>query len=85
MKIGIIANLEGGGQHIVSACREMELEYEVIDLFGNNWLEDFQNKPWDGYILQLSVSIREKWNKFCIERINYYFSTVLGTIGFSAG
>ena len=52
MKIGIIANLEGDERHIVSACKEMGVEYELIYLFSDRWLEEFQNKPCDGYILR---------------------------------
>lgn len=52
MKIGIFAIPEGGHAKVISACEEMGVAYEVIDLFGPNWIEEFRAKPCDGYILR---------------------------------
>lgn len=68
MKVGIFAIPEGTERWIISACEEMGVDYEVIDLFGPNWVEEFRVKPCDGYVLR-PAAYTAVWRNVYLRRL----------------
>jgi hypothetical protein len=52
MIIGIFCTPEGYEKEVIEACRALDVRYEVIDLFADDWLQQFKEASCDGYILR---------------------------------
>ncbi|MDP5274712.1 hypothetical protein [Chengkuizengella axinellae] len=52
MKIGIFATPEGYERSIVEACKELDVQYEIIGIFSHDWIQQFEKADCDGYIIR---------------------------------
>ncbi|WP_288988398.1 hypothetical protein [uncultured Pseudoalteromonas sp.] len=52
MKLAICSYLQDGKESISSACEKLNIDYEIIDLLDNNWLEHFQSSDYDGVMIR---------------------------------
>jgi hypothetical protein len=68
MKVGIFTTPEGFENTAISACKEMKIDYEVIDLFSPDWVNEYRCKPCDGYLLR-PASYTSIWRNVYLRRL----------------
>lgn len=77
INVGILQNEDPNShQNWVEACRKFGVNYTVIDLFANDWLEQCQSQEFDFFLLRPSGTF-EKDKKIYDER-TYIINKVLG-------
>lgn len=69
-KVGIIYDPVFYYQSWIDACIELKVDYEVLDLFKNNWIEEIDLKRYD-FILFWPPTISSVWKKWSDEVANY--------------
>ena len=61
MKIGIFKTYDDLFLQVVDACRELQVEYEIIDILASDWIDRVQRSTCDGFFcLSNSVSQDKK-------------------------
>ncbi|NDI34864.1 hypothetical protein [Chengkuizengella sediminis] len=68
MKIGIFITPEGYERPIIEACQEVTVQYELIDIFSHDWIEQFEQANCDGYIIRPPTKTR-LWMNLFLSRI----------------
>ena len=68
VKLGIIK--EFWHRHIpyISACREMKVAYEIVDITGDNWIEQIESCKCDAFLIMPSVQLSQ-WKTLFDERL----------------
>ncbi|MBX0313282.1 hypothetical protein [Planococcus glaciei] len=67
MKIGIIISPERKTEKIISAIKEYDVEFEIINILDDNWEKSFQ-KTLDGYLIY-PPSFPEIWKQIFLKRL----------------
>lgn len=72
MKIGILTTFQGYYlvQQAIDSCKELGIEYEVVDILSCNWIENIQQSNCDGYFCPSTCISQEKKT---IQDERYYF------------
>ena len=60
MKLGIFTAFRGLHKYYVRSCEELGIEYELIDIIGDNWLEEVQNSDCDGFLCRPPSKFQER-------------------------
>lgn len=50
MKLGIFTSFNKYYNYYINACKELNINYEVIDIIASNWMELIQQSDCDGYL-----------------------------------
>lgn len=50
--LGILTEPSGWEKHYIAACNELNVAYKVIDIVSNDWWENLQKEPVDGYLVR---------------------------------
>ncbi|OQY38787.1 MAG: hypothetical protein B6226_03120 [Candidatus Cloacimonetes bacterium 4572_65] len=64
MKIGILKAFRNMHKHIIKACEELKVDYVLIDLIGDNWLEEIEKCDCDGFICRPPSKFQERKSMF---------------------
>lgn len=70
MKIGIFKTYDDLFLQVVDACRELQVEYEIIDILASDWIDRVQRSTCDGFFC-LSNSVSQDKKMILDER--YFF------------
>ncbi len=68
-RLGIIKEMRNNHVHFMSACRELKVSYDVIDISGPDWIENIDKSFHDGFLVYPSVAV-SVWKQMYDERIN---------------
>ncbi len=60
MKIGILTSLNKSYHHFETVCKELKIDYELINLASSNWLDNIRNSDCDGFICRPSSTYQER-------------------------
>lgn len=75
MKIGILNEFLGQENNYIRACQDLNVEYELIDIISNNWIENIKNSKCDGLLVRPSYK-KETWKRMYDEKL-YFINYVL--------
>jgi len=75
IKLGILNEFLGLEKNYIKACQDLNIEYEVIDVISNNWIENIMNSDCDGYLVRPSAA-KEVWKNLYDERL-YFISQIM--------
>ncbi len=67
MKLGILKSFESIDELIISycnSCKELGIEYVIIDLLSNNWISDIREANVDGILVRVKGNIQEQKSLF---------------------
>ncbi len=59
-KLGICTSFEPRYKNYISACEELGIEYEIIDILSHDWLKILMESDCDGYLLRPPSDIQER-------------------------
>lgn len=76
MKLGIIVEFNNGHLPYVEACKELNVEYEIIDIISSGWIDNIKNTDCDGFLIRPSWSSDVK--KRMYDEKLYFINKVLG-------
>lgn len=75
MKLGILKEFLGKEKNYVLACEDLGIEYEIIDIISNDWIDKIKNSGCDGFLVRPSAA-KEVWKKLYDERL-YFINKVM--------
>ena len=75
MKLGIAKGTENSYKLYVEACKELSLDYEVIDILAPDWIEKVKESQCDGFLLRPPCDYQERKNIYD-EKV-YFINKVL--------
>ncbi|PID29639.1 MAG: hypothetical protein CR982_02320 [Candidatus Cloacimonadota bacterium] len=64
MKLGIFTAFRNMHKYYVKSCEELGIEYELIDIIGNNWLDEVKNSNCDGFLCRPPSKFQERKSMF---------------------
>lgn len=70
MKLGIIKEFQNSHKNYIDACKDMNIEYEVIDLSRNNWIDTLRKSDVDGLLIWPSCRTRV-WKEMYDEKLYF--------------
>lgn len=70
MKLGILKGFDQLHESYVDACKELKVDYEIIDLSKSTWIEEIQNNDFAGFLCRPPCVIQEQK---CIYDEKIYF------------
>ncbi len=68
VKLGIFKEFWHRHVPYVAACREMKVAYEIIDIAGEDWLDNVKNSNCDAFLVMPSVQLSQ-WKTLFDERL----------------
>jgi len=76
MKIGIFTTFQGNHpvEQAISSCKELGVDYEVVDILSSDWVEKVKNADCDGFFCPSNCVSQEKKT---IQDERYYFVSQL--------
>lgn len=61
MKLGILDGFNSDcTQNYINACKELDIDFLVIDLYSNDWIEKIKNSNCDGFLCRPPCAIQER-------------------------
>lgn len=75
MKLGILNEFLGLEENYIKACEDLRVDYEVIDIISNNWIDNIIKSKCDGFLVRPSYKNAE-WKKMYDEKL-YFISEIL--------
>lgn len=69
MKLGILTGYNDWKSYI-SACKELGVDYEVVDILSSGWMENLKNTDVDGFLCRPSAGFQEH-KTICDERLYF--------------
>lgn len=76
MKLGIIKTDDNLHLKYVKACIDLNIEYEIIDFFANDWVELINNSGCDGFLLRPNV--KKQYFKDAFDERVFFLNKILG-------
>lgn len=76
MKLGILKDLSNTSKYYIDACKELGIEYKIIDIMSFDWLEQVKESFCDGFLVS-PYSVKDVWKSMYIERL-YIINKTLG-------
>lgn len=64
MRLGILTAFRNEHQNYVRACKECDVDYRIVDLIGDNWLQEVQNSGCDGFLCRTPSKFQERKDMF---------------------
>lgn len=70
MKLGILKEFNNKHVNYIEACKELKIDYEVIDISSDNWIEIIKTSKCDGFLVRPSCD-KQDWKNMFDERLYY--------------
>ncbi len=64
MKLGILTAFRNEHKSYVKSCESLGVDYEIIDIISDNWLDDIINSDCDGFLCRTPSKFQERKNMF---------------------
>jgi len=64
VKLGVLTAFRGEHKHYVQACEKLNVDYEVIDIIGDDWMAQISNSDCDGFLCRTPSKFQERKNMF---------------------
>lgn len=68
MKLGILMDFSGWYNNYKKACEELGVEYEIIDLISDNWINNIRKSNCDGYLVRPNFQ-KQVWKDMDDEKL----------------
>ena len=75
MKIGIFNSFDGIHEKAVAACKDLGVDYEVVDILSANWIQNVKNSDADGFFCPSNYQSQEK--KSILDERYYFVSQLM--------
>ncbi|MBO1005299.1 RimK family alpha-L-glutamate ligase [Pseudogracilibacillus auburnensis] len=75
MKIGILNEFLQNEQQYIQACKDLDVDYEVINFISNDWIENIEKSACDIYLVRPSYK-KDVWKRMYDERL-YFLNKVM--------
>jgi len=75
MKLGILTEFLHREKNYINACKEIGIEYEVVDIISNDWIENIKKSDCDGYLVMPSCE-KEVWKRMYDEKL-YFINKIM--------
>lgn len=76
MKLGILKDLSETSNYYVNACKELKIDYILIDIMSSNWIEDIKSSNCDGFLVA-PYCVKDVWKSMYQERL-YFINKTMG-------
>lgn len=76
MKLGIFNEFLGLEENYSKACKDLGVDFEIIDIISDKWIENIQQSSCDGFLVRPSAK-KETWKKMYDEKL-YFVSKKMG-------
>jgi glutathione synthase/RimK-type ligase-like ATP-grasp enzyme len=73
VKLGILKGFVGGTDSYelyVEACKDLEVDYELVDIIGANWMDNVRRSQCDGFLVRPSPRY-DVWKRMFDERLYF--------------
>jgi glutathione synthase/RimK-type ligase-like ATP-grasp enzyme len=64
MKLGVFTAFRNEHRSYVKSCEELGIDYEIIDIIGDNWLDEVLSSDCDGFLCRTPSKFQERKNMF---------------------
>ena len=64
MKLGILTAFRDEHRYYVRSCEELKIDFEIIDIIGDNWLNDIMKSECDGFLCRTPSKFQERKDMF---------------------
>lgn len=75
MKLGILKEFSGYESNYIKACEDLKVDYEIIDIISNDWIDNILKSNCDGFLVRPSFA-KDVWKRMYDEKL-YFISHVL--------
>lgn len=75
MKIGVFKSFDGVHEKVVAACKDLGVEFEVVDILSANWMENVKKSNADGFFCPSNCTSQEK--KSILDERYYFVSQLM--------
>lgn len=75
MKLGILKEFTGYESNYIKACEDLKVDYEIIDIISNDWIDNILKSNCDGFLVRPSFA-KDVWKRMYDEKL-YFISHVL--------
>jgi hypothetical protein len=75
MKLGILNEFNNKHDSYIKACNDLNIEYCVVDIISDNWIDNIRKSKCDGYLVRPSDG-KEAWKRMYDEKL-YFIEKVL--------
>ncbi len=75
MKLGIFTSFNNIHNKFVDSCKDLNIEYEIIDILSSNWLKNVKQSNCDGFLCSSTCDNQER--KTILDERYYFVSNVL--------
>lgn len=75
MKLGIFTSFDNGQELYENSCRELGVEYEIVDILSSDWVNQVMNSDCDGFLCSSTSDFQER--KTILDERYYFISQVL--------
>lgn len=75
MKLGILTNFCEDYYNYIEACKELKVEYKVIDITSTNWIKNIQEADCDGFLVRPN-HVKQVWKSMDDEKL-YFIEKIL--------
>lgn len=64
MKLGIFTAFRNEHRSYVDSCKELGIDYEIIDIIGDNWMDEILASDCDGFLCRTPSKFQERKDMF---------------------
>jgi hypothetical protein len=75
LKLGILKEFSGYESNYIKACEDLKVDYEIIDIISNDWIDNILKSNCDGFLVRPSFA-KDVWKRMYDEKL-YFISHVL--------
>ena len=75
MKIGVFNSFDGIHEKVVAACKDLGVDYEVVDILSADWIQNVKNSDADGFFCPSNYQSQEK--KSILDERYYFVSQLM--------
>jgi len=79
MKLGIFNEFNGKERSYINACKDLKIDYEVVDIISNNWINNVVKSNCDGYLVR-PAGDKMVWKNLYDERLFFIVNKLNKTI-----
>ncbi|WP_028768724.1 ATP-grasp domain-containing protein [Shewanella fidelis] len=75
MKLGVLTSFDKDHVNFVSACKELNIEFELVDFLAPDWLRKVKESKCDGFLARPSCDMQER--KSCFDERLFILNKVM--------
>lgn len=75
MILGILKDFKNQHQVYIDACEELNVDYKVIDIISDNWIDNIRNSKCDGFLVK-PPGRRDAWKRMYDEKL-YFIDKIM--------